>query len=261
MYILDSDLRPTPTGTVGNLWIGGQGLATGYLNQPRLTDERFVADPFAELPDQRIYNTGDLARINHNGQIEIRGRRDNQVKIRGHRIELEEVERALGASESVRQCAVDVRHGVNGDPLLCAYIVLNDGEHPTHSELRSELRQHVPDYMIPQSFVELDELPLTENRKVDRKSLPDPEETDRTSVERVAPRTELEKNIAKLWEDILNVQGVSVTDNFFELGGQSLQVARMAAQFRKAHGHRLSPRAVIFETLEQLAASIDREAS
>ncbi len=260
VYVLDEHKRPVPTGVPGELWIGGDGVALGYIGQPDLTGERFIEDPFVLGKTGTMYRTGDRAILRADGAIEMRGRRDNQVKVRGHRIELGEIESVLSRNEALREAVVVVHEDHTGEPMLAAYVVFNDNAIITHSDLRQWLRQSLPDYMIPQVFTEMDKLPLTGNNKIDRNALPDPVSL-RLIQSRIAPRTEREQQIATLWEEILEIQDISVTDNFFELGGQSLQVAKMAAVLRKMHGYRISPRAVIFETLEQLAASVDKEAS
>ena len=208
-----------------------------------------------------MYRTGDRVILRPDGSIEMRGRRDNQVKVRGHRIELGEVEDVLARHEALDAVAVAVRQDHHGEPMLAAFIVLAAGKHVTHSDLRQWLRHSVPDYMVPQVFVEMDQLPLTGNNKLDRNALPEAVSLRLVETDRVPPRTDREREIAALWQEMLEITDISVTDNFFELGGQSLQVAKMSALLRKMHGYRISPRAVIFETLEQLAASVEREAS
>ncbi|MCI5044044.1 MAG: amino acid adenylation domain-containing protein [Aquisalinus sp.] len=261
IYILDDHQRPVPRGVPGELWIGGAGVALGYIGKPDLTADRFRSDPFITDKKARMYRTGDRAILRPDGNIEMRGRRDNQVKVRGHRIELGEVEDVLARHEALDVVAVAVRQDHHGEPMLTAFIVLAPDQHVTHSDLRQWLRQSVPDYMVPQVFVEMDQLPLTGNNKLDRNALPEAVSLRLVATDRVPPRTEREREIAALWQEMLEITDISVTDNFFELGGQSLQVAKMSALLRKMHGYRISPRAVIFETLEQLAASVEREAS
>ncbi|WP_306252748.1 non-ribosomal peptide synthetase [Parvularcula sp. IMCC14364] len=261
LYVLDDYLRPVPKGVPGELWIGGAGVARGYIGRPELTAERFRADPFVDDVAARIYCTGDRAILLPDGRVEMRGRRDNQVKVRGHRIELGEVEEVLACHYALDAVAIAVRDDHHGEPMLAAYIVPGNRERVTHSDLRQWLRQSVPDYMVPQVFVEIAKLPLTGNNKLDRNALPEAVSLRLVETDRVLPRTEREREIAALWQEMLEITDISVTDNFFELGGQSLQVAKMSALLRKMHGYRISPRAVIFETLEQLAASVDREAS
>ncbi len=254
IYILDGHGQPLPPGIAGELWIGGDGVARGYTGNPQLTADRFRDDPFVAAPGSRIYNTGDFARFRHDGDIEYQQRRDNQVKVRGYRIELGEIETALAAYPAVGQCVAVVREDTPGDVRIVAYLVLRPGRSATPSELRRWLRRTLPDYMIPQFFVELPVLPMTRNAKIDRKALPRPEGGRVASHDRVAPRTESERQMAEIWRELLGIDSISVTDNFFELGGQSLQAAQMVARVQKRCGHKLSPRAVVFESLEQLAA-------
>ena len=252
IYILDPNGNPTPAGVAGDLWIGGDGVALGYLGKPELTAERFKDNPF-DPSLGRIYNTGDRACWRRDGVIQILGRDDEQVKIRGYRIELGDIEAALAKHPGIRHSAAAVRNDQSGEPALVAYVVFKDGEKATNSELRRYMRDHVPNYMVPQFFMPLSEMPLTSNNKVDRKALPDPAGASAVA-RRVAPRNDTEKSLAAIWAEILNFEDISVTDNFFELGGQSLQVARMIVRARDSLGLKIMPRAVIFETLEQLAA-------
>lgn len=255
IYVLDDFGAPTPAGVSGDLWIGGDGVALGYLGKAALTAERFRENSFA--PDAgRIYNTGDRARWRRDGTIEILGRRDDQVKVRGYRIELGDIETALGKYPGVREAAVALRNDQSGEASLVAYVVFKDGLSATNSELRRFMRKHVPHYMTPQFFMELSALPLTNNNKVDRKALPAPA-GGASPTELTPPRTPREIALAEIWSDILHAPEISVTDNFFELGGQSLQAARMIARVRDAIGLSISPREVIFESLEQLAAEVE----
>lgn len=257
VYVRDEAGCPAPAGVAGDLWIGGDGVAIGYLRKPELTAQRFAENPYApELG--RIYNTGDRASWRRDGNIEIAGRRDEQVKIRGYRIELGDIEAALAKHPAVRYGAAAVRNDQSGEPSLVAYVVFKDDAKATNSELRRFMRGHVPQYMVPQFFMVLAAMPLTNNNKIDRKALPAPAGVS-AARRRVGPRDEREKVLAGVWKEILKTDDVSVTDNFFELGGQSLQVARMIARLRDVHGLRISPRAVIFESLEQLAAGAARE--
>jgi acyl carrier protein len=208
-----------PAGVPGELYIGGDGLSRGYLGRPELTAERFVPDPFSVSGGTRLYRTGDRARYLRDGQIEFLGRLDYQVKVRGHRIELGEVEAALGAHERVRQCLVVVREEEDGDRRLVAYVVAEGAV--GHDELREHIRRGLPEYMVPSLFVSLDEVPLTPNGKIDRKRLPAPSLSEE-SESYVAPRTETERAAADIWSQVLRVARVGVDDNFFALGGHSL---------------------------------------
>lgn len=217
LYILDNERRPVPVGVNGHLYIGGVGVGVGYVNKPELTNERFVNDPFNE--GKTLYKSGDLARWLPDGNIEFKGRKDHQVKLRGFRIELEEIEQVLSHLEGVDE-AVAAISIFNEEPVLVAYLV---GSQPLEdSIIRKALSEQLPDYMIPNFFLELDALPLTANGKLDRKSLPPPAEHYRHRQQYVPPRNETECAVVGIWEDVLGVEGIGVTDNFFELGGHSL---------------------------------------
>jgi len=251
IYILDDNGAPTPAGVAGDLWIGGEGVARGYLGKPALTDERFKDNPF-DASAGRIYNTGDRACWRRDGVIEIFGRRDEQVKVRGYRIELGDIEAALSKHPAIGKAAAALRDDLSGEASIVAYYVPAPGASATSSELRRFLRDRLPHYMTPQFFIELAAFPLTNNNKIDRKALPAP--AGAAPTRRAAPSTPHEIALAEIWRDILSAPDISVTDNFFELGGQSLQAARMIARARDAIGLSLTPREVIFESLEQLAA-------
>ncbi|HEU5136505.1 MAG TPA: amino acid adenylation domain-containing protein [Steroidobacteraceae bacterium] len=231
IYILDESLQPVPIGVRGEIHIGGVGVARGYLNRPELTAERFVRDPFATDGQARLYKTGDLGRWRADGVIEYLGRADNQVKIRGHRIELEEIETQLARHEHVREAVVTVRADHPGEKRLVAYMTLNHDV--SARELRDFLRQRLPDFMLPSMFVTLDALPLTPNGKVDRKALVPPEGAGQVAAEAyVAPRTAAESVIAGIWTSLLRVNVVGVHDNFFAIGGHSLLLVQFAARVR-----------------------------
>jgi amino acid adenylation domain-containing protein len=252
LHLLDRKLGPmapvlpVPVGVVGELYIGGAGLARGYLRRPALTAERFVPDPFAG-PGARLYRTGDLARRLGGGEIEFLGRADTQVKVRGFRIELGEIEAALAAHEAVRQAVVAVRAESAQSSQLVAYVVAA-GPAANPGNLRAALREELPEYMVPSLFVFLTELPLTPNGKVDRKALPSPaaDPLGRTR-ERVAPRTPVELRVAEIWAEILGVQGIGIHDNFFELGGHSLMATQVISRLEEAFGIELGLPA-IFKT-------------
>jgi amino acid adenylation domain-containing protein len=223
ILVLDESLAPVKVGTTGELYIGGIGVARGYLGRPEQTAERFVPHPCAATEGERLYRTGDLARYRENGELDYVGRQDHQVKVRGHRIELGEIETALNGHESVRESVVVLREDEDGESRLVAYVV---SEEQSTSELRNYLKQRLPEYMVPATFVKLAALPLTANGKVDRQALPAvarlrPE----TSVAYAEPRTELESLLANLWEELLRVEPVGRDDNFFELGGDSIGAA------------------------------------
>jgi amino acid adenylation domain-containing protein len=227
-YVLDAALQPVPPGSPGELYIGGPGLAQGYLNHADLTAEKFIPHPCSEQPGARLYKTGDVASYRPDGNLDFLGRADHQVKLRGFRIELGEIEAILRQHPAVRDTVVILREDTPGDKRLVAYAILQQGAAPTVSALRSHLQACLPEYMIPAAFVFLAALPLTPNGKVDRASLPAPERK-RPALDQayVAPRTDLERLLADIWCDILKLDRVGVHDRFFELGGDSL----LAAQF------------------------------
>ncbi|UCE20077.1 MAG: amino acid adenylation domain-containing protein [Gemmatimonadota bacterium] len=233
VYILDRHLQAVPIGVAGELHIGGVGLAGGYLNQPDVTGEKFIPNPFRDEAGARLYKTGDLGRYLPDGNIEFLGRMDHQVKIRGFRIELGEIEAVLGQHPAVRGVVVLAREDAPGDKRLVAYIVADQEHRPTIRELRDFLKQKFPDYMAPSVFVTLDSLPLTPNDKVDRRALPVPDQK-RPELEKafVAPRTPLEKTVAGIWSDILGLEKIGVHDNFFELGGHSLLATQLVSRVR-----------------------------
>nr|WP_276599757.1 non-ribosomal peptide synthase/polyketide synthase [Nannocystis sp. SCPEA4] len=257
-YVLDAAFRPVPVGVAGELYLAGVQLARGYLGRPGLTAERFVPDPFAPEPGARMYRTGDLARFRDDGALEFLGRIDHQVKIRGFRIELGEIEAALAAYPSVRDCVVVAREDATGDKRLVAYVV---GDDATANELRAWLGARVPEYMVPSAFVCLDALPLNPNGKVDRKALPSPETTRGSAETYVAPRTDVERALVGIWEELLEVRPIGVSDNFFLLGGHSLLAFRVVSAVQARLGGAPSLAALFRNpTIEALAALWDTRA-
>lgn len=256
IYILDRHCNRVPVGIPGELHIGGISLARGYLNRPDLTADKFIPDPFSDLPGARMYKTGDLARQLSDGNIEYIGRTDHQVKIRGFRIELGEIEAALTQHRSVRQAIVSTyQQDVPGERRLVAYLVCDREGAPTIGELRRFLKDRVPEYMVPAVFMLLDSLPTLPNGKVDRGALPTPDQ-NRIEMRKilVGPRNDLERQLTALWEEVLNVRPIGVTDNFFELGGHSLLAVRLFALIEKRLDQKL-PLAALFRgaTIERLA--------
>jgi amino acid adenylation domain-containing protein len=233
IHILDGSLRPVPCGVAGELYIAGAGLARGYLNQPALTAEKFIADPFSGRPGARMYRSGDLARWRADGSIEYLGRIDHQVKIRGFRIELGEVEAVLAEVPAVRDVVVVARRGAEGDKRLVAYAAPREGAQLTASDLRNAAREKLPDYMVPAAFVLLPALPLNANGKVDRKALPSPE-VQSVRAAYVPLQSESERIVASVWQSVLGVGSVGVEDNFFDLGGHSLLMVRVRTMLREA---------------------------
>ncbi|HET6364287.1 MAG TPA: amino acid adenylation domain-containing protein [Nitrospirota bacterium] len=247
-YILDKHLQLVPVGVPGELYTGGDGLARGYLNRPDLTREKFIPHPFSTEPGARLYKTGDLVRYLCDGNIEFLGRIDNQVKVRGFRIELGEIESVLGRHEAVREVVVMAREDVPGDKRLVAYIIPEGERTPSVSVLRQYLKEKLPEYMVPNSFVMLEKFPLTPNGKADRRALPPPEHT-RPELEEtyVAPRTPVEQSLAEIWTNVLGVERVGVNDNFFELGGNSLLAVKLFVRIHKWAGIDM-PLATLFKS-------------
>jgi len=252
VYIVDRELREVPVGGTGELLIGGIGLARGYLNNPELTAERFIPDPFSQNKDARLYKTGDLCRCRHDGVIEFLGRNDNQVKIRGYRIELGDVEAALESHPEVKQAATKVVDRQGHEKSLVGYVVAPGLE---TRELRTYLAQRLPQYMLPAIYVSLTELPLTPNRKVDRNALPIPGTNHLVGT---SPRTDVEKRLSEIVAKLLGLKSVRADDNFFLLGGQSLFCTQLTARIRNNFGIEISVRS-IFEspTPAQLAQQIE----
>ncbi|MFN0226054.1 non-ribosomal peptide synthase/polyketide synthase, partial [Paenibacillus sp. KR2-11] len=253
IYVMDAGLKLQPVGVAGELCIAGVGLARGYLNRPELTDEKFVADPL--YPGERMYRTGDLVRWMPDGTIEYLGRIDDQVKIRGYRIELGEVETQLGKVEGVLEAAVTARDDEAGQKQLCAYYTAV--RELTILELRTALASELPGYMIPSHFVQLEQMPLTPNGKIDRKALPAPQGGMLTGASYVEPRTPLEAKLAEIWQDVLGTGKVGATDHFFELGGHSLRVTALASRVGRELNVTLPLKDVFaYPTLAELAQRI-----
>ncbi len=260
IYILGPNLQPVPIGIPGELHIGGTCLARSYLNRARLTAEKFIPNPFSDEPNARLYRTGDLACYLPDGNIEFFARIDYQVKIRGFRVEPGELEAVLGQYPAVRETVVLAREDEPGDKRLVAYVVPDQDATFTISELRSFLKDKLPEYMLPSAFVTLDALPLTPNGKVDRRALPAPDRT-RGELEEtfVAPHTPMASLIAEVWQEVLGVEKVGMYDNFFNLGGHSLLSMQVIARLEKQLGVRVNPREFIVQTLGQLAASYEEK--
>ncbi|HVX38155.1 MAG TPA: amino acid adenylation domain-containing protein [Gemmatimonadaceae bacterium] len=234
-YVLDAWLRPVPVNVPGELYLGGANLARGYAGRPALTAEKFVPNPYGP-PGSRLYRTGDQARWLPDGRLEYLGRLDLMVKIRGNRVELGEVEGALGSHPCVGSCAVAVHEHAPGDKRLVAYCVAADGARIDTSALRAHLTARVPDYMVPSAFVTLPALPLTPNGKIDRRALPAPDASRTTHARAVPPRDVVEEALVRAWTDVLGVSRVSAYDDFFELGGHSLTAVQVLARVRESFG-------------------------
>nr|MDZ8007541.1 amino acid adenylation domain-containing protein [Nostoc sp. DedSLP05]MDZ8097380.1 amino acid adenylation domain-containing protein [Nostoc sp. DedSLP01] len=257
IYILDENLQPVPLGVTGELYIGGVGVARGYFNRPELTQEKFIPNPFAGKGSERLYKTGDLARYLTDGNIEYLGRTDNQVKIRGFRIELGEIEAVLSQYSYIQASCVIAREDIPGNKSLVAYIVSQKERTPSVAELRSFLKQKLPEYMVPNTFVLLESLPLTSNGKVDRRALPKPE-LDSTLLEKfVAPRTPVEEMLAQIWAEVLKLNQVGIHDNFFELGGDSILSIQIISR-AKQKGLQLTLKQLFgYQTIAELATVAD----
>jgi len=262
VYVLDGRMNPVAVGVYGELYIGGDGLARGYANRPGLTAERFVPHPYGQAAGQRLYKTGDIVRYLPDGAIEFLGRRDRQVKVRGFRVELGEVESVLCEHPALGQCAVVARPAADGTKRIDAYVVPAGDEVPSGGELRTYLKARLPEYMVPAAFVPLAKLPLTPNGKVDQEALPRPEQArDESPDGYVAPRTPHEEAVALIWSGLLGLERVGSRDNFFDLGGHSLLATQFASRARAAFDIDLPLRAV-FENpvLADIAAVIEAQA-
>ncbi len=263
VYILDRHLQPVPVGVPGELHIGGEGLARGYLHQPELTGEKFIRNHFNPAPGARLYKTGDLCRYLADGSIEFFGRVDQQVKIRGFRIELEEIETVLGQHPAVRQAIVVAREDVPGEKILAGYYVPHPSIKCAPEELRDFLKARLPEYMVPASFVMLEALPLSPNGKVDRKALPSPEQVPaELAPNYAAPGTPTEQILAEIWARSLRLERVGVNDNFFDLGGHSLLIVQLHARLCEAFKIKL-PIVKLFQypTVSSFAAHLDQPAA
>ncbi|AEI41579.1 non-ribosomal peptide synthetase [Paenibacillus mucilaginosus] len=252
-YILDARLRPVPVGVPGELCIGGAGVARGYLNRPELTEEKFVPNPY--VPGEKLYRTGDLARWMPDGNVDFIGRIDNQVKIRGYRIELGEIEARLLGLPGIQEAVVIGRKDGSGQMQLCAYFT---AEHSLPAgDIRRQLAQDLPGYMIPSFFVQLEKMPITPNGKLDRKALPAPDGKLHLGAEYIRPRTPLEEQLARIWQEVLGVEKVGVSDHFFELGGHSLKAALLVNRIHKELNVELPLREVFrCPTVEDMAQAI-----
>ena len=258
VYVLDEAMRPVAPGLVGDLFVGGAGLASGYLRKPALTAAAFVPDPFGDRPGARLYRTGDLARQRPDGGLDFMGRRDHQVKIRGYRIELGEIRSVLAEQPGVRDCAVVARKEAPQGDRLVAYVVGQPDATPAVTDLREALRRALPEYMVPSAFVFLDALPLTSNGKLNRAALPEPDAA-RPDVASgyVAPRTPVEERLTAIWEELLGLERLGVNDNFFELGGHSLLAMRLVSMMNETFGIDVKLRQVFDSpTIAGLAAAI-----
>ncbi|MBC2874263.1 amino acid adenylation domain-containing protein [Streptomyces sp. TYQ1024] len=258
-HVLDDDMTPVPTGVVGELYLGGEGVAIGYLDAPGMTAESFVADPFSAARGKRLYRTGDLARTGADGLIEFVGRRDHQVKIRGYRIELGEIEAVAGEHPAVRQCVVVLDDSTPDNPSLSLHAVVNQHAGLSDQELLGFLRRKLPWYMIPAGVRFLAEMPVTPSGKIDRGALMSREAGAETDVAYIAPRTPAETALTAIWEELLGQRKISVDADFFQLGGHSLIAAGLISRIR-AQLNVSVPVRVLFEhpTIASLAVAVTR---
>ena len=256
LYVLDERLEPVEQGVIGELYIGGDGVAVGYLSHRELTDERFIPDPTSRNGHSRLYRTGDLARFNSRGILEYVGRIDNQVKIKGFRIELGEVETILTQHPGVRECAVLATEDATGEKRMVAYLVRDHRYSGELDELRKFMKAKVPDYMVPSAFVKLESLPLTTNGKVDREALPAPERKFNSVQKSWSTHTVAEQTLMKIWAEVLKLEHVGVNDNFFDLGGDSILGTLILARAAQA-GVKISPRQLFqHQTIAALSDAI-----
>ena len=258
VYVLDEHQQLQPLGVPGEIYIGGSGVAIGYLGDQALTSAKFLPDKFSQRPGAFLYRTGDFGCLLADGNLDLLGRRDNQIKIRGFRIELGEIETALRQHAAVKETLVVAREDVPGDKRLVAYLTFKEGEPPKGSELRGLLQATLPEYMVPSAFVTLDRFPLTPNGKVDRKALPQPDRQS-SPVGFVPPASATEKALANIWGEVLGIEQVGLHDNFFELGGHSLLAVRVIGRINKTLDVKLGVIDLFrIPTIEALAATIER---
>ncbi len=261
IYVVDRNMQPVPPGVTGELCIGGQGLARGYLQRPELTSERFIDNPFSRQENSKLYRTGDLVRYLPNGRLEYLGRMDNQVKVRGFRIELGEIENVMMKIDAISQGVVIVREDTPGDVRLVAYYVSVNNKQTTITDLRKQLRSKLPNYMIPQHFVEIDSIPLTPNGKLDRKALPKPFGQAIATPVKELPQSEMEQKVARIWQEILGmdgINGIGLHDNFIDLGGHSLLSMQVIIRVKEEMNITISHRAMFMDNLAQIAAHCER---
>jgi len=265
IYIVDEAMNNLTDGSIGEIFIGGDGVSIGYLNRPGLTAEKFVDNIFSGKPGDKMYRSGDLGRYKENGEIQCLGRIDHQVKVRGYRIELEEIEYALLKEDTIKEAVVIAREDMPGDVRLVGYVVLApDAVNDLKSHIdgwQQGLLAVLPEYMVPEDFVIMTAIPITPNGKIDRKALPKPNYGAlNREGEYIAPRTDMEKQVAAIWEECMGIEKISVYDNFFKLGGKSLVAVQIMARIEKATGKRL-PLATLFEhsTIEQLSIRVSAD--
>lgn len=260
LFILDNDCNLVPIGVAGELHVGGIGVARGYLNRPQLTDEKFIRSPFLAGENDRLYKTGDLVRYLDDGNIEYLGRIDHQVKIRGYRIELGEIESNLEDHPDVKQALVNVYENDVDNKLLVAYIVRSGEGYGSNPDYSGFLKEKIPDYMVPVTYVHIDKIPLTTNGKIDKKLLPKPDFLFKDMEKYRQAETETEKELVGIWEEILGISGIGVLDNFFSLGGHSLIATRLLSRIKNKTGIKLTLKNLFLApVIKDLATVLDRE--
>lgn len=249
VHVLDENRTPVRPGTIGEMYVGGAGVAQGYLNRPELTSDRFIPDPFVNADGARLYKSGDLASVLPDGQLEFHGRADGQVKIRGFRIEIGEIEAALGRRPEIAEAVVIVREDVQNDRRLVAYATPRDGKSIDPASVKKELKDKLPEYMVPAAIVVLDALPLTTNGKIDRNALPVPEQRSSPTS---GSMTEMERRVTEIWTQCLHCNA-ALDDNFFDIGGTSLHAAEVHTELQKVRAD--VPITLLFEhpTIRSLA--------
>ena len=243
IYIVDPDLQPVPIGVKGEILIGGTGLARGYLNRSELTNDKFIQNPFNDEPGSRLYRTGDMGRFSPDGNIEFLGRMDDQVKIRGYRIELGEIESALKQLPGVKEAVVLARDDKSGEKELVGFCVPMSEQAPTIDEIKSNLRQKIPEYMVPSKILLLDALPRTTSHKIDRTRLLHLEQKrPDTGDTTLAPQTPVQEVLMKIWAEVMDVEKIGLQDNFFDLGGHSLLLLQVISRIHDVFGIEISPK-------------------
>ena len=256
LYVLNETMNLVPFGVVGELYIGGVQVARGYCNKQELTEQRFISSPFKE--HDRLYKTGDLVKWLPDGTIEYIGREDNQVKIRGYRIELGEIEKVLSSVTSVNQCCVLVKEDTMGGKRLVGYVTIQ-GKF-SKEEIQLQLKESLPEYMVPTLWIELEHMPLTVNGKLNRKLLPDPDNSQLSTRKYVAPRNETEELLVAIWQQLLGVEKIGIYDNFFELGGHSLLVTRMVSTIRKEFNMEVTIKNIFkFTTIDEIVCYLEHK--
>ena len=261
VYVLSEAMEPVPAGVAGELFIGGDGLARGYLHDPHATAQKFLPNPFATQPGERLYRTGDLVKYRRDGSLEFLGRLDQQVKVRGYRVELGEIEFALAQHADVKECVVTTEEAATGEKRLIGFVVPNTGATPHSEQLKSFLKEKLPEYLVPSVIGVLDSLPLMTNGKVDRHALPKIEDLESANVF-VAPRTAEEEGIANIWRALLGLEKVGIRDNFFVLGGHSMLAVRLISEIKKAYDKKI-PLSFLYQgaTVEALAKLVSGDHS